>query len=535
MDDQWIYEPNDVEVLDTVLGRGAYGEVRVARWKGTEVAAKRLHFRNNEELMTREEHDAIMSSLHQEIAILSQLRHPNLVLFLGVCRESCTDAIPTTILTELMPLSLYDLLEGSPSSVESTFKLSTALKLEEVIDVTMDVSLGLEYLHSRSPPIIHRDISSKNILIGGNRAKIADLGQAKIVSTTLSRQTGIPGAMAYIAPEVLTGRYTEKIDIFSLGIVMVQMVTGEYPKIEKREEQQKKACTQQSALRPLINSMLEYQPMSRPSAMEVCSKLNALMANDRYYSPARKTLPQSDVSILACRWIQSQVEERCRDTVLALEQTTRRLNATEARWREEADRADAADKKREEAVTTMKEADSNAKSLRSKLQSESEQLSLTQQMLLERDTRIKDMMMDKTRTDKLVEDLRSRLQTMEEQLTQEHDRAEALSRDLEQSQLHCKGMESENESMRSQMRQMRSENDELTEDVNELETRLEQALFRWKQENERTAKETERCDRLRDSCNALTMTVERRDDEIATIRSRLREYETLPLPVRCIG
>ena len=109
-----------------------------------------------------------------------------------------------------MPCSLYDVLESNPKIMMS---------LEEILDISLDVSSGLEYLHSRSPCVIHRDISSKNILLGGKRAKIADFGQAKMLGAAFaSRQTGMPGAMAYCSPEVLTGKYDDKIDIFSFGV-----------------------------------------------------------------------------------------------------------------------------------------------------------------------------------------------------------------------------------------------------------------------------------------------------------------------------
>lgn len=93
-----------------------------------------------------------------EMSLLAKLRHPNLVLFIGVCYDSATNR-PTTILTELMPTSLYNILED----------LSVKLGLADILDIAHDVATGIDYLHSHSPIITHRDISSKNILVGGNR------------------------------------------------------------------------------------------------------------------------------------------------------------------------------------------------------------------------------------------------------------------------------------------------------------------------------------------------------------------------------
>ena len=132
---------------------------------------------------------ATATGLKQEMDVLASLRHPNLVMFLGVCCDPRTN-VPTMILTELMTCSLYDVLE--------THK--TILNLGEILDIASDVSIGLSYLHAHEPSIIHRDISSKNVLLRGNRAKIADLGQAKVfskssssTSNSSSALTGMPG------------------------------------------------------------------------------------------------------------------------------------------------------------------------------------------------------------------------------------------------------------------------------------------------------------------------------------------------------
>jgi serine/threonine protein kinase len=96
--------------------------------------------------------------LKQEIEMLAKLRHPNLVLFIGICDSLDGN---TVILTELMSCSLYDLIEVRKSCLE----------LPDVLDISIDIANGLNYLHSHSPTIIHRDISAKNILLGGRTLK----------------------------------------------------------------------------------------------------------------------------------------------------------------------------------------------------------------------------------------------------------------------------------------------------------------------------------------------------------------------------
>jgi serine/threonine protein kinase len=288
MEPEWVFPSHEIQITEAILGRGAYGEVRVGKWRNIEVACKRLHTVSGSEVDAR----AMIDGLQQEMAILSKLRHPNLVLFLGVCTDRAADntaVVPTVILTELMPCSLYDILEVH----------KVELSLAEIIDISLDIAHGLQYLHSHIPPIVHRDISSKNILIGGNKAKIADLGQAKIFGSTLmSRQTSMPGAMAYSAPEVLTGKYTAKIDVFSFGVLLIQLSTGQYPRIEKREEQLEQSCAKYPPLAQMMTSCVAFHPDSRPTTVEICAALNAVKSNDRFYPAARRLPPLSDLGVM---------------------------------------------------------------------------------------------------------------------------------------------------------------------------------------------------------------------------------------------
>ena len=137
----WQFSENEVSISETVLGRGAFGEVRVARWRNIDVAAKRLH--------ALEGLDAarVDDSFIQEMKLLATLRHPNLVLFLGVCFNEKT-RLPTTILTELMPSSLYTIIE----------EMKVKLSLPDILDIAIDVATGIDYLHCHSPPVSFRQM-----------------------------------------------------------------------------------------------------------------------------------------------------------------------------------------------------------------------------------------------------------------------------------------------------------------------------------------------------------------------------------------
>ena len=161
----------------------------------------------------------------------------------------------------------------------------------------LDVCHGLVYLHSRNPPIIHRDLSAGNVLLTGDaKAKIADLGASKFLKTSSSHwlaqvQTVQPGAFAYMPPEALKEApvYDQAFDMFSFGAVALYTAIHEFPyvhevpfselkegrmQIAKRKVALVKA--ENSCLHPLIIRCLGDDPRSRPSAAQLCSSLKQL-------------------------------------------------------------------------------------------------------------------------------------------------------------------------------------------------------------------------------------------------------------------
>ena len=142
---------------------------------------------------------------------MTEMRHPHIVQFLGVCfLEGST--LPVLVM-ERLDNSLDNLLETSPN-------LPFALKKS----LLEDVARGLLYLHTRNPPIVHRDLSARNILLTSSlAAKISDLGNARIVdlqSGQLARTlTRLPGTLAYMPPESfdIGSQYGPQLDIFSFG------------------------------------------------------------------------------------------------------------------------------------------------------------------------------------------------------------------------------------------------------------------------------------------------------------------------------
>ena len=164
----------------------------------------------------------ILAKFEKECHLLSNLRHPYIVQFLGVYIEKATGT--PVIVMEFMPNSLSNLLKDKPM-------IPRYLQ----ISILYNISLGLAYLHGHSPSIIHRDLTANNVLLTSNMVgKIADLGVARILDLTPRRAmqlTQAPGTAAYMPPEALAQipNYNTKIDIFSFGVLALHLVSQSWP------------------------------------------------------------------------------------------------------------------------------------------------------------------------------------------------------------------------------------------------------------------------------------------------------------------
>ena len=209
----WVVSRNDIRMTERILGRGGWGEVRVARFHGLEVAAKVLH-----ETIISEYNVSLFS---REMNIASKIRHPNLLQFIGATTEG-----NPMILTELMPTSLRKELETG------------GLAYPAILSISLDVACALNYLHLFKPhPILHRDVSSANVLLqpigGGWRAKVSDYGSANL--EPLIGRTTNPGNPVYSAPEAGNPReHSPSMDVFSYGVLLLEMITRRIPLPEER-------------------------------------------------------------------------------------------------------------------------------------------------------------------------------------------------------------------------------------------------------------------------------------------------------------
>ncbi|XP_065891202.1 polyubiquitin-like isoform X2 [Dysidea avara] len=252
----WVVSRDEIHLSNTILGTGGWGYVTVATYRGRRVAAKCLH-RGIASHYNKDQFE-------REIRISARCRHRNLLEFIGAVPDH-----PAIILTEIMDTNLRDALadrRATPSQIHP---------------ISMDIAQGLLYLHSIQPhPLIHRDVSAPNVLlkVDGNEwvAKLSDLGSAQFAHIA---QTLGPGAIIYAAPEVThrdsAHHQTVKIDIYSYGVLLIEMLTREMP---TRSIDVLLMSIQSSwpHYMPLITSCTNVDPNKRPSIQQVIEQLGVV-------------------------------------------------------------------------------------------------------------------------------------------------------------------------------------------------------------------------------------------------------------------
>ena len=185
----WVLPRDEIQITEKCLGRGGWGSVNEGTYCGCTVAVKQIH-----ELILSPHN---INLFEREMNIASKCRHPHLLQFIG----ATSDEGNPLFVTELMEKSLRTLLD------------QRQLSETEIAVISLDVALALNYLHQKKPePIIHRDISSANVLLWRQddqwRAKVSDYGTANFMQQTM---TVAPGERIYSAPEALKSNQTVKV------------------------------------------------------------------------------------------------------------------------------------------------------------------------------------------------------------------------------------------------------------------------------------------------------------------------------------
>ncbi|MQL88171.1 hypothetical protein Taro_020724 [Colocasia esculenta] len=273
-----IIKNEDLEELRE-LGSGTFGTVYHGKWRGTDVAIKRI----KKSCFTgrSSEQERLTWDFWREAEILSKLHHPNVVAFYGVVKDGPGGTLATV--TEFM-------VNGSLRHV--LLRKDRYLDRRKRLIIAMDAAIGMEYLHSKN--IVHFDLKCDNLLVNLKDpqrpiCKVGDFGLSKIKRNTLV-SGGVRGTLPWMAPELLNGsssKVSEKVDVFSFGIVMWEILTGEEPYanmhygaiiggIVSNTLRPTVPVTCDPEWRRLMEQCWAPDPVQRPSFTEIAGHLRAM-------------------------------------------------------------------------------------------------------------------------------------------------------------------------------------------------------------------------------------------------------------------
>lgn len=262
--DVWEIDTRQLK-FENKVGSGSFGDLYRGTYCSQEVAIKVLRpERINEEML---------KEFSQEVYIMRKVRHKNVVQFIG----ACTKPPNLCIVTEFMSRgSVYDFLHKQ----RGVFNLPSLLK------VAINISRGMNYLHQNN--IIHRDLKTANLLMDENMVvKVADFGVAR-VQTQSGVMTAETGTYRWMAPEVIEHKpYDHKADVFSFGIALWELLTGEIPYSSMTPlqaavgvVQKRQRPTIPKNVHPVLAELLErcwrHDPTKRPNFSEILEILKQI-------------------------------------------------------------------------------------------------------------------------------------------------------------------------------------------------------------------------------------------------------------------
>ena len=244
--------------------------------------------------------DGSMRRFSAELTILAQLRHPNIVAFEGVCHLA-NEQLPV-LLMERLVTNLHSYLLNPFHA-----NLSTSKKAH----IVYDIADGLNYLHSLSPPLVHRDLTARNVLLTSEEtAKISDFGNARILDIdpqSSKTMTSRPGTLEYMPPEAFgaSAEYDSSLDVFSFGHLALFIVIQESPtallpyangkqlrqELERRQKYLSKAeqlLGKDHLFLKIITNCLQNEPQSRPTSSNTLEVLRIFIGkclHNCYYAP----------------------------------------------------------------------------------------------------------------------------------------------------------------------------------------------------------------------------------------------------------
>ena len=271
IDNSWKVSFEKLVYTRETLGSGAWGAIRVAIYQESRVAVKQIH----DLIITEDNQEATLELIHREINIMAQLRHPNLLQFIGAVLDDPSGN--PMIITEIMDTSLRRAYETKQLTSDPSYE-------SVLLTIMRDVAVGLNYLHCLPDPIIHRDVSSANVLLESKgpqkwKTKVSDFGSANKARQAVTHGTG---ALVYSAPESIPSVHlddaqmvlTTKMDVYSYGILLCEVINCRFPDPPLFQEMLEHVHSRSPHLNDLIISCIQKDPDIRPTMKEVIQKLD---------------------------------------------------------------------------------------------------------------------------------------------------------------------------------------------------------------------------------------------------------------------
>ncbi|KAK8585679.1 hypothetical protein V6N13_050652 [Hibiscus sabdariffa] len=288
--EEWEVDLAKLE-LRYVIAHGTYGTVYRATYDTKDVAAKVLDWSGGGTASTA----AMRASFKQEVAVWHKLNHPNVTKFVGASMGTSNLKIPLkypsadghSSLPSRACCVVVEYLPGGTLKQYLIRNRKKKLALKVVVQLALDISRGLSYLHSKK--IVHRDVKTENLLLDGHKnVKIADFGVARVEAWNPCEMTGETGTLGYMAPEVLNGKpYNRKCDVYSFGICLWEIYCCDMPYPDLSFAEISSAVVQEnlrpdiprccpSSLANIMRKCWDADPKNRPEMSEVVTMLEAV-------------------------------------------------------------------------------------------------------------------------------------------------------------------------------------------------------------------------------------------------------------------
>jgi hypothetical protein len=301
-------------VFGIPLGAGTYGEVSCGTWGTRRVAIKKL-FSGASPVETEE----IFHDFHREVSILRKIKHDRIVNFLGFVED-----------TNHPFCLVFELLEGNVSLLLKTVRRGDInITFRVCLGIVLDTAEAMNYLHKRSPAILHRDLKAENLLLERNfRCKLTDFGLSRSYDAGKPSKMTICGTPSWVAPEVFRGEeYCEKVDVYSFGILLWEMFMGKKPYGDKSSAdlpflvgtqglRPDKLAHVPNALNELMARCWDECAENRPGFAEIGARLERIV---EYVTEARRlTSPVHGIN-LKSTWVPTmgEVEDQVRHAATA--------------------------------------------------------------------------------------------------------------------------------------------------------------------------------------------------------------------------